>query len=79
MPNVYFVKTEYNKMTGEYTLSEPLENLKRRLLNFPFVEHDDIVDAFTQLLLFVFMDRQFMVYGRTFNEFNLIDYKKQDG
>ncbi len=79
MPNVYFVKTEYNKMTGEYTLSGPLENLKRRLLNFPFVEHDDIVDAFTQLLLFVFMDRQFMVYGRTFNEFNLVDYKKQDG
>lgn len=76
MQNVIFVKSQYNPLTQEYTLSEPLENLKRRLLSFPFVEHDDIVDAFTQLLLYVFMDRQFMVYGRTFNEFNMIDYEK---
>lgn len=79
LPNVYFVKDQYNSMTGEYTLSEPLENLKRRLLNFPFVEHDDIVDAFTQLLLFVYMDRQYMVYGRSFNEYNLCEYSQVTG
>lgn len=79
LPNVVFVKDVYNEMTGEYTLSEPLENLKFRLLNFPFVEHDDIVDAFTQLLLYVFMDRQLMVYGRSFNEYNLTEYLPTDG
>lgn len=73
--NVVFVKQNYNAMTGEYTLSEPLINLTQRLLNFPFVEHDDIVDAFTQLLMFVFLDRQYMVYGRAFNEYNFTDYK----
>ena len=74
MPNVFFVESEFNRLTGEYNLSETLENLIQRLLNFPFVEHDDIVDAFTQLLLFVYMDRQFMVYARSFNEYNLIEY-----
>lgn len=79
LPNVIFVRDQFNPMTGEYTLSDSLENLKRRLLNFPFVEHDDIVDAFTQLVLYVFMDRQLMVYGRAFNEYNLIDYKESSG
>lgn len=74
MPNVFFVESEFNRLTGEYNLSETLENLIQRLLNFPFVEHDDIVDAFTQLLLFVYMDRQFMVYARSFNEYNLVEY-----
>lgn len=79
MPNVFFIKDTFNPLTSDYTLSEPLENLVQRLLNFPFVEHDDIVDAFTQLLLYVFMDRALMVYGRAFNEFNLVDYTPSNG
>lgn len=71
--NVYFVRKNYNKFTSTYSLSEPLKNLVQRLLNFPFVEHDDIVDAFSQLVLFVFMDRRYQVYGRAFNDSNIID------
>lgn len=70
--NVVFVKTVYNELTQTYELSEDLRNLKTRLLNFPFVEHDDIVDAFSMLILFVFMDKRYAVYGRAFNDENII-------
>lgn len=70
--NVYFVRTVKDDMTNTYRLSEALKNLVQRLLNFPFVEHDDIVDAFSQLVLFVFMDKRYQVYGRAFNDSNLI-------
>ena len=71
--NVVFVKTEFDKLSNTWKLSEPLERLKRRLLAFPFVEHDDIVDSFDMLILFVFMDKRYMVYGRSFNENNIIN------
>lgn len=71
--NVVFVKTEFNKETNQYQLSDSLQNLKNRLLAFPFVEHDDITDAFSMLILFVFMDKRYMVYGRSVNESNFID------
>ena len=71
--NVVFVKTVFNKLTQQWELSPALRNLKQRLLNFPFVEHDDIVDAFSMLVLFVFMDRRNMVYGRSFNDENIVD------
>lgn len=73
MNNVIFVKTKFNKFTQTYELSENLKMLKERLLNFPFVTHDDVVDAFSMLILFVFMDRRYMVYGRSFNDSNIID------
>ena len=73
--NVIFVKTKFDKFTNTYTYTEAMQNLITRLLNFPFVEHDDIVDAFSMLVLFVFMDRRFMVYGRAFNSDNIIDTK----
>lgn len=76
--NVIFVKSVYDKVTQTYKLSEALENLKRRLLNFPFVEYDDIIDSFSQLVLFVFMDKRYQVYGRSFNEYNLIDYHQPE-
>lgn len=71
--NVVFVKDVYNEKTGEYMLSDNLYNLKKRLLDFPFVEHDDVIDSFSQLILFCFMDRRYMVYGRSFNNSNVID------
>lgn len=71
--NVVFVRTRYNKQTGKWELSDALKNLKERLLAFPFVEHDDIVDAFSMMILFVFMDRRYMVYGRAFDERNVVN------
>ena len=71
--NVIFVKDKFNDFTKEYQLSMNLANLKKRLLDFPFVEHDDITDAFSMLLLYVFMDKKYSVYGRAFNSENIID------
>lgn len=70
--NVVFVKTVFNKMTNSWELSEGLLNLKKKLLKFPFLDHDDVVDAFSQLVLFAFMDKIYMVYGRSFNDLNVI-------
>lgn len=74
--NVVFVRSEFNQQTKMYELSSSLKNLKDRLLSFPYVEHDDITDAFSMLILFVFMDKRYMVYGRAFNENNFIDVSK---
>ena len=71
--NVVFVRTEFDKETKQWRLSPQLENLKQRLLSFPFVEHDDITDAFSMLILFVFMDKRYMVYGRSFDENNIVE------
>lgn len=71
--NVVLVRTVFNKETQKWELSEAMQNLKDRLLSFPFVEHDDIVDGFDMMILFVFMDRRYMVYGRAFNELNIIN------
>lgn len=70
--NVVFVRSDFDKISQSYKLSPQLASLKKRLLDFPFVEHDDITDAFSQLVLFVFMDRRYMVYGRSFNDDNVI-------
>lgn len=70
--NVVFIKTVYDKLSGTWKLSPMLEILKNKLLAFPSVDHDDIVDAFSQLVLFVFMDRRYAVYGRSFGETNLL-------
>lgn len=72
MNNIIFIKSKQNE-NKEYILSESMQNLKDRLLAFPFVEHDDIVDAFSMMALFVFIDKRYMVYGRAFNENNVLD------
>lgn len=74
--NVVFVKTKFDMLSQDYVLTDALKNLVQRLLSFPFVEHDDIVDAFSQIVLFVFMDRRYMVYGRAFNDNNIVDTSK---
>ena len=74
--NVVFVKTKFDMLAQDYSLTDSLKNLTQRLLSFPFVEHDDIVDAFSQLVLFVFMDKRYMVYGRAFNDSNIVDTSK---
>lgn len=77
--NVVFVRNVFDKLSQSYVLSENLKNLKTRLLNFPFVEHDDITDACSMLILFVFMDRRYMVYGRAFNEINIVNADEEQG
>ena len=74
--NVILVRTEFNKLTMQWELSEAMDNLYNRLLAFPLVEHDDIIDAFSMLILFVFMDKRYAVYGRAFNDQNIIDSSK---
>lgn len=46
--------------------------LIQRLLDFPFVRYKDIVDAFSMLLLYVFVDNQFSVFYRSLNDENII-------
>lgn len=74
--NVVFVRTHFNEETKKWELTEQMQNLKNRLLNFPFVEHDDIIDGFDMMVLFVFMDRRYMVYGRSFNEQNILNFNQ---
>ena len=76
--NVILVKDEWNEQTKTYQLNEKLEKLKKRLLDFPFVEHDDIVDAFSMLVLFVFMDKRRSVYARSFNNYNIFSVEPKD-
>lgn len=71
--NIVLIRSKFNKLTSAYELPESLKTLRQRLLAFPFLEHDDVVDAFSQLVLFVFMDRRYMVYGRSFTEYNVVD------
>lgn len=72
--NVIFVKTIKNEETNKYEFSEGVANLIKRLLDFPFVKHDDIVDACTMLISFAFIDKRYSVYGRSFNSDNIVKY-----
>ena len=75
--NVVFVKDVFDKLSGTWKLSPALELLKNKLLAFPSVDHDDIVDAFSQLVLFCFMDKRFAVYGKSFNDSNMFKVTKE--
>lgn len=79
MNNIVFVADEFDKLNQEWSLSDNLQNLINRLLSFPMVEHDDIVDAFSMLVNFVFLDRKYAVYGRSFNDKNVINYRDISG
>ena len=74
--NVIFVKTVFNKLTNQWEFSEAMKNLIDRLLMFPMVEHDDIVDAFSMLILFIFKDKRYQVYGRAFDDMNIVNSKE---
>lgn len=76
--NVVFVRDKIDLATNTFRLSENLQNLKDKLLSYPFVEHDDIIDAFSMMVSYVFLDRKNAVYGRTFNEYNIEDLSKKE-
>lgn len=74
MNSVVFVENEFDKLTQEWKLSDNLQNLINRLYSFPMVEHDDIIDAFDMMVNFVFLDKKYAVYGRSFDDKNVIKY-----
>src|SRR5690606_30662752 len=58
MRNVYFLRRG-GQVRGN------TQKLITRLLEFPFVKYKDIVDAFTMLVLYFFVDVQFSVFYRS--------------
>ena len=71
--NVVFVKTLWDQVSQKWVLSKHLQNLKQRLLAMPNVQHDDIVDAISMLINYVFNDIKYSVYGKAFNDYNIVD------
>jgi len=63
--NVFFLTDEFGM------LSPALENLRLRLLGFPFVAHLDIIDAFSQLINYVFVGKTFGMFDKSFSDKNL--------
>jgi len=74
--NVIFVADQWDELTQKYILNEGLRHLIKQLLAFPLLQHDDVCDAFSQLVNFVFMDKRFQVYGRSFNKLNIYEKSK---
>lgn len=72
LDNVVFIMSDFDELQQKYVLTPTLQNLYDRLLAFPYVSHDDIVDAFSQLILYIFMDSENSVYGRSFNDNNIV-------
>lgn len=64
--NVYFLTDEFG------LLPDQLDNLVKRLVAFPFVEYDDIVDAFSQLVNYVFVNKTFGMFDKSFTDKNLM-------
>jgi predicted phage terminase large subunit-like protein len=64
--NVYFLTDDLGM------LNPSLENLTTRLSSFPFVKNDDIVDAFSQLVNYVFVNKTFGMFDKSFTEKNLM-------
>lgn len=78
--NVVFVKSAWDEENKRYEFSDAIDALVKRLLDFPMVRHDDIIDATSMLILFAFLDKRNSVYGRSFNDDNIVSrddkYKK---
>lgn len=54
------------------------EYLRNRLVEYPFLDHDDIIDAFSQLVLYHFTQRKNGVYTNSFTYQNLTVCKNYD-
>lgn len=70
--NVYFLTNKLNQY------SEPLKMLINRLTSFPFVKHDDVVDAFSQLVNYVFIQKSFGLFDESLSEDNYLSNRELD-
>jgi len=59
--------------------SKSLIFLIKMLTTFPFVKHDDIVDAFSQAIIYSYTDSGLKAYGRDFDENNILDVYDSTG
>ena len=64
--NVYFLTNKLNQ------LSPAMKMLITRLTSFPFVKHDDIVDAFSQLINYIYVQKSFGLFEHSLTENNYI-------
>lgn len=71
MNNVIFVADVWDENLCKWVLNPGLAHLKKQLMAFPVLQHDDVCDAFSQIVNFVFADKRFQVYGTAFNAENI--------
>lgn len=64
--NVFFLTNKMNQ------LSPALKILVSRLTAFPFVKHDDIVDAFSQLINYIFVQKAFGLFDKSLGDENYL-------
>lgn len=64
--NVYFLTNVVNQP------SERIKMLIQRITHFPFVKHDDVVDAFSQMVNYVFTQREFGLFEQSLSDDNYI-------
>ena len=58
---------------GKDVIPKDLDSLVKQLTNYPFVDYDDDVDATSQLVLYLYTDRELKIYGKQFDFNNVID------
>ena len=64
--NIYFLTNRLNQ------LSPAMKMLITRITSFPFVRHDDVVDAFSQLINYVYIQKSFGLFEESISEENYI-------
>lgn len=75
--NVVLIADEWDEASQKYILNEDMRKMVSSLLRFPYLQHDDVCDAFSQIINFVFADKRFQVYGRSFNKLNVYNENKE--
>ena len=65
-----------NQGLVRFRRTEANEELIMKLKKFPLLEHDDEVDAFSQLVIYHFTQRQLGVYSGAFSYENIVEIKR---
>lgn len=61
-----------------FVKNEQTDYLIQRLKEYPLVEHDDIIDAFSQMIIYHFVMRQVGIYTQCFTYKNVIEDIKRE-
>lgn len=75
MQRLELASTWMEKGLVRFVRNERTEYLVQQLKKFPLIAHDDIVDAFSQLVIYHFTQRQLGVYTGAFSFQNIVDPK----